>query len=220
MKQLSCVARLAIVLATMVMVLGAMGCFGSYPLEVGFRNFSNHEIAYGPTHAGIRSRQTTFDINEVVLEFHFGHFNLSSRVRETADHDNGIRAKSEIVSVALFITRGFIFESRHYFADFRNISDRVHFIREIPPDEFFTPNFEVGRRRGWPSGYTFAHSEQILVPSSILFLNEAQQGGGFTFRVVLVTQNEEGYYNLSLHGYDPSIIFTLLENNQVRLRTQ
>ena len=209
--------KLAVIMTAIVLlgtVLLAGGCKSPYHLELGFRSYSNHEIARSPTHAGVRSREATFNVDEVILEFHFGHYWI---------HWLSEATKSSVVSVGLFFVHGstsaytgpIFWLNWENVKDYRNVADGVHFIREISPEEFFTPEFEVKSRRGWSSRYTFAHSEQIQVPSSI-FNSEKGQRYHFYFLVVLVTQNEEGY-NLALSGYRPEIHYRLLENNQVRV---
>jgi len=162
----------------------------------------------GFTHAAVRSRETTFDINEVFLDFHFGHYDLHEK------------DKIGVVAVALYFIRGLsdavnALHQNVFVEDFRNIGEGGYFIREISPDEFFTSEFEVKSRRGWPSRYTFAHSEQILVPGCMFV--QQHLVGDFYFIVVLITQNEDGYYSLIRRGYRPEIHYRLLENNQVRL---
>ena len=175
-------------------------------LSIGF-NYTGSR--YHVIMCATRSEETTFDIDDVTLDFYFGWFASEPPLNATAVAPDGL---GEEVRYALYFTEEELFVGSGSFWHIGDYCDLEgnYFIRKIFPEEFTSETFRASQTKC--AGKIFNHSESITIPKEMF----SKPNGRFWFRIQEVFGSQEkGFY--SELGGNIGIYYEFINDNTVRL---
>jgi len=180
---------LQLTLAAILLVGGTMGCgHKDLGFETGFRELRGESRApRNSIQIAARSECSIFDVNNVVLDFYYGHQSMSNSLA-TPDGKN--------ICWAMYIDGG-IYSFSSPSNDYHDMGGS-YFVSEIPYDEFLSESYLYTVSSSFAGGALkynmlhFSHNETITIPAGVF-----ENGNGeFTVRVVLIQVYVNGDYYL------------------------
>jgi hypothetical protein len=152
----------ALMLTVVVLATSLTGCWlfkPAQPKEGIEKGFSYGTALGGYIAAAAKSEKNEFNIDDVTLDFYYGHYNGLATPTD--------KSRYEEICVAVYFS---LSENTYSsFDDYRDIED-FYFVKEIPIEEFIA-NYTVTSKAGLLGGRrTFSRSEQFTLPLS--FIND------------------------------------------------
>ena len=219
------ILTLIVVLIFIVVIIHSKLTKSPANLEIGFNHRYPNKKVVDTYLTGVKSDTRTFDINDVSLDFYFGH-TLNEVLEDDFNND-----EFKFISIATYFytechtTEKCIFK----FDNYRNI-DGFHLIKEYSLEEFFVEDKKISVSKNkinlFKEEIIFNYYETLTIPSYLFDIYEEQEDEMIIYFSVFTVLQEvsTGKYIFSenrlgqYYNYYLNITFSRINNNKIIIK--